>query len=143
MPRLRRRRNEKNFMQSKGILPDTCIWIEYFKAGASPLKQALPRLLLNDNIFICGPVLYELTQGLQSDKERISVMDGLNSLEYIEMSKDLWNKAGELSSTLRKEGKTIPFSDILIASIAIENNLSVFTIDKHFDGMPNLKIYRI
>lgn len=128
-------------MKNRGILPDTCAWIEYFKPGASSMKQAVERLLLNDDTFICGPVLYELTQGLKSDKEKNAVMEALNSLEYIEASKDLWIKAGELSWALRREGKTLPFSDILIAAIAIENNLSILTVDKHFEEIKDVRIY--
>lgn len=127
-------------MRNNGVLPDTCAWIEYFKPGASPLKLSLERLLLNDNVFICGPILYELTQGFRSDKERAVVTDALRSLEYIEMSEDLWLNAGELSSKLRKSGKTIPFSDILIASIAIDKNLAILTIDKHFEEIKGLNI---
>lgn len=128
-------------MKNKGFLPDTCAWIEYFKPGASPLKQALEHLLLNDDIFVCGPVLYELTQGLRSDKEKSAVLEALKSLEYIEMSEDLWIKAGELSLALRKGGKTIPFSDVLIASVAINNNLSIITVDKHFEEIKEARIY--
>lgn len=128
-------------MKNRGVLPDTCAWIEYFKPGASTLKQTLERLLLDDDVFVCGPVLYELAQGMKSDKEKNAVMDALNSLEYIETSRDLWIKAGELSSALRREGKTIPFSDILIAAIAIENNLSILTFDKHFEEIKGMKIY--
>ena len=68
-------------------------------------------------------------------------MEALKSLEYIEMSEDLWIKAGELSSALRRKGKTIPFSDILIAAIALENNLSILTVDKHFEEIKGAKNY--
>ena len=128
-------------MKNRGVLPDTCAWIEYFKPGSSTLKQTLERLLLDDDVFVCGPVLYELAQVLKSDKEKSSVMEALNSLEYIETSQDLWMKAGELSSSLRKEGKTLPFSDILIAAMAIENNLSILTVDKHFEEIKGVNIY--
>lgn len=128
-------------MKNKGVLPDTCAWIEYFKPGASTLKQILERLLLNDNTFVCGPVLYELTQGLKSDKEKSAVLEALNSLGYIETSQELWIKAGELSLALRREGKTLPFSDILIAAIAIENSLSILTVDKHFEEIKSVKVY--
>lgn len=127
-------------MKNNGALADTCAWIEYFKPGPSILKNLLENLLLNGRVFVCGPVLYELTQGLKSAKERSAVMDALQSLDYIEMTDSLWVKAGELSSTLRKAGKTIPFSDVLIAIVALENNLSVVTIDKHFRDVKGLNV---
>lgn len=130
-------------MKASGILPDTCVWIEYFKPGDSALKQTLERLLLNESIFLCGPILYELVQGLKSDKEKTVIVDAMKSLEYREMSEALWIKAGEISSTLRKSGKTLPLSDILIAAIAIKNNLSIFTIDKHFEEIKEVLMYPV
>lgn len=127
-------------MKNNGALADTCAWIDYFKPGPSILKNSLEKLLLNGRVFVCGPVLYELTQGVKSVKERAAVMDALQSLDYLEMTGHLWVKAGELSSTLRKAGKTIPFSDVLIAAIALENKLSVVTIDKHFGAVKGLDV---
>jgi predicted nucleic acid-binding protein len=122
------------------VLADTCAWIDYLKPGPSALKSLMEKLLLNDRVVVVGPVLYELTQGIKSAKERSTVMEALKSLDYIEMTEALWIKAGELSSTLRKAGKTIPFSDVLIATLALENNLSVITIDKHFVDVKGLDV---
>ncbi len=52
-------------------------------------------------------------------------------------------RAGRLSASLRKKGVTLPYSDILIAAIALENDLSILTVDKHFSQIPELKIARI
>ena len=128
-------------MKSKGVLPDTCAWIDYFKPQASRLKQNVERILANDRVFICGPILYELVQGLRSEKEKRIVLRALMSLDYLEMTTDRWIKAGERAALLRKEGKTIPFSDILVATIAAENDLSILTVDKHFSKIPGIALY--
>jgi len=41
-------------------------------------------------------------------------------------------------SILRKKGITIPFSDILIAVIAKEENLTILTTDRHFGQVPEI-----
>jgi hypothetical protein len=38
---------------------------------------------------------------------------------------------------------SLPLSDILIAAIAIENDLSIYTLDNHFIQIPNLKLYEM
>jgi len=43
---------------------------------------------------------------------------------------------------LRKKGIVIPLSDILIAAISLEYDLSIFTLDKHFDDIPGITIYK-
>jgi len=86
-------------------------------------------------------VLFELIQGVKSDKEKSVVMNALSGLPYLEMNEQLWQKSAELSSSLKKKGMTLPLSDIFIAAIAIEHTLSVFTLDKHFEQIPGVVIY--
>ena len=56
------------------------------------------------------------------------------------MTDVLWQKAGEFSRSLKTRGITLPFSDIMIAAIALDKNLSVFTLDKHFEHIPGLTV---
>jgi predicted nucleic acid-binding protein len=128
-------------LKNKGLLLDTCAWVEYFKPRPSSLKQTVEDLLLTEKIYVCGPVLYELSQGVKSEKEKALLANAFAALVYVEMDEALWFKAGELSAFIRKQGKTIPFSDILIASLAVEYDLAILTLDKHFEQIPGLKLY--
>ena len=130
-------------MKSKGLLLDTCAWVEYFKPRSSSLKQTVEELLLTEQVCACGPVLYELSQGIQSEKERALLRNAFGALVYVEMNEALWFKAGELSALVKKQGKTIPLSDILIASLALEHDLTILTVDKHFEQIPGLKLYTL
>ncbi len=100
----------------------------------------MERAIASDSVYACGPVLYELVQGARSEKERASLTSALGALPYLEMTEALWVKAGQLSATLRKTGKTVPLSDILIAALAIEHGLSVMTADEHFRLIPGVLI---
>ncbi|MDO9585563.1 MAG: PIN domain-containing protein [Syntrophales bacterium] len=127
-------------MKNKGILPDTCAWIDYFRSGTAPQGQVLDQALSAETVYVCGPVLYELVQGAKSEKEQSMLINALGALPYLEMNEVFWIKAGQLSSALRQKGKTIPFSDILIAALALEHNLAVLTIDDHFQDIPGLTL---
>ena len=127
-------------MKDKGIIPDTCAWIDYFRPGTAILGQLLERAISAGTAYICGPVLYELVQGTRSEKEKSALNNALGALPFLEMTEELWIKAGQLSADLRKKGKTIPFSDILIAILAIEHDLAVLTIDEHFQEIPGVAI---
>ena len=128
-------------MKNKGVLADTCAWIDYFRPGRSDLGRVLDQALSNEKVFTCGMVLYELTQGIKSEAEKTRVMSALEALPYLEVNKGLWKRAGELSTSLRKQGKTVPFSDILISTLALENDLSVLTRDEHFKMIPRLPLH--
>ncbi len=133
--------NSFNNGDKPDILADTNIWIEFFKPH-SETGAKLESLLLESNVWVCGIIIFELVQGIKSEKERAAVQETLSGLRYAEMSKNLWIKAGNLSAALKKKGFTIPPSDILISSIAMENGFVVFTLDNHFNLVPDLKIYK-
>ena len=127
-------------MKSKGILPDTCAWIDYFRPGETPLGERLEKVLADEVVYVCGPVLYELVQGAKSDEERASLTHAMAALPFLEMTEKLWIQAGKLSAALRREGKTIPFSDILIAALTLEHDLVVMTADEHFRFIPGVVV---
>lgn len=126
---------------NRGTLVDTCIWIEFFKP-TSEIGNKLETLILENSIWLCGVVLFELTQGVKSEVEKTNILRTLSNLKYAEMSKSLWQKAGELSASLKKKGINLPLSDIFIATIAIDYNLPIFTLDKHFEQISTIKIYK-
>jgi predicted nucleic acid-binding protein len=127
--------------KSSGILADTCVWIEFFNQR-SKIGDALEALIIENEVWTCGVVLFELMQGVRSDVEKAQVLTTVSHLKYVEMSKPLWQKAGDLSSTLRNKGLTIPLSDIFIAIIAIEHNLLISTLDRHFEQIPGVKLHK-
>lgn len=126
--------------KSSGILADTSVWIEFFKQR-SETGDALEALILQGSVRVCGVILFELVQGVKSEAERSKILGAVSHLPYVEMSPSLWQKTGDLSSSIRKKGLTIPLSDILIAAVALEYNLTVFTLDGHFEQIPGLQIY--
>ncbi|OGW33491.1 MAG: hypothetical protein A2X58_07705 [Nitrospirae bacterium GWC2_56_14] len=129
--------SEKN----NGILADTSVWIEFFKQN-SAAGDALETLILEGTVWTCGVVLFELVQGVRSEKEKAQILTTVSHLKYAELSKILWQKAGDLSASLQKKGLTIPHSDIFFAAIAIEHNLSIFTLDGHFTQIPGVKLHK-
>jgi predicted nucleic acid-binding protein len=126
---------------NSGILADTSAWIEFFRLR-SETGNKLEKLVATNAVWTCGIVLFELTQGIKSDDEKGDILDVLSGLPYVEMNAPLWQKAGGLSASLKKNGLNLPFSDILLAAIAIEHNLSIFTLDKHFGQIPGVKVYK-
>jgi predicted nucleic acid-binding protein len=124
------------------ILVDTTIWIEFFR-GRSSVGDRLETLLMDDFVCTCGMVMFEVLQGIKSEGEKSKILTLLAGLPYVEMTKVLWQRAAVLSALLKKSGVSVPLSDILITTIAIENDLSVFTLDNHFLQIPNLRLYSL
>ena len=87
-----------------------------------------------------GIIIAELLQGIRISKEREIIIEIFNTIEYLEITKDIWLEAGNLARKLRSHGKTIPLSDIIIACCAKKRKYQIFTIDKHFQIIPDIKI---
>jgi tRNA(fMet)-specific endonuclease VapC len=59
----------------------------------------------------------------------------------IHISEESAKLSGDLYANLRQKGITIGTSDILIAGIAIENELTLITNnERHYSSIPGLKI---
>lgn len=126
---------------SKRVLPDAAAWVNYFRPKPTHLKEVLGQILRTDPVYMCGPVLFELSQGLKTAETRASLVEAVAALRYVEMTRDLWVKAGELSFDLKKQGASLPFSNILIASVALQHGLLILTADKHFEQIPGVNLY--
>jgi predicted nucleic acid-binding protein len=127
-------------MPSNRILPDTCAWIDFFRGRQTPLAEALGDSLTRVEVVTCGVVLYELLQGIKNQSEEVLVQNAFQALSHLEMTRELWISAGQLSAQLRREGHTLPFSDIVIAVIALDSGSTLLTIDRHFEAVPGLTI---
>ena len=119
------------------VIADTCIWIEFFRTK-SDISIHMKELISNNLVVGTGVILAELLQGAKTNKSRDIIVDTFNTLEYIEITKKLWIESGNLARELRSKGKTIPLSDIIIACCAKKYRYHIFTIDKHFQDIPEI-----
>ncbi len=121
------------------VIADTCVWIEFFRTK-SEMSNRMRDLIASSSVAGTGLIIAELLQGIKSNKEREIIIDIFNTIEYLEITKDIWTESGILSRKLRSLGKTIPLSDIIIACCAKKHQYQIFTIDKHFQAITDIKI---
>ncbi|WP_304226445.1 PIN domain nuclease [Gracilinema caldarium] len=132
------------------ILLDTSVLINYFRNTNDESVLLLDEIIdRNIPYGICDFVYQELLQGTKSEKEFNILKEYLESLPfyYLNHGKESYEKAALINFTCRKSGITVRSTiDLLIAQIAIENNLFLLHSDKDFDFIATvikeLKIYR-
>lgn len=113
------------------VLVDTSAWIEFFRKK-EPYYSTILKLIDNDEICCIGIILAELLQGSKSEKELNTIKEFLHVFDFLPESTELWEKAGELSYFLQRNGKSVGLSDCYIAVIAKSNNVRLLTLDRHF-----------
>jgi hypothetical protein len=118
----------------KLFLIDTSAWILGLKRNSSnQVKSILTEILDKDQSATTGIIILELLQGTRTKKEYTEILSDLSALHYFEENKEIWEKASQLGFDLRRMGKTIPSTDLLIASIALHYDLILLHADNHFE----------
>jgi predicted nucleic acid-binding protein len=121
------------------VLIDTCIWAPFFARKKSPHKSAVADLLDQDRAAIIGPILAEVLLGFTKDTEADWVASALAGVQYLELSRKAWRAAAKLGRHLAAGGHFLPVSDLALAVAALRHQYSLYSIDPHFDVVPNLK----
>ena len=118
------------------ILIDTSILIGYFKGLKGEPYDKLDSLIEQDiPVGICNQVYQEVLQGAKNKKELELLKEYLEIMDFYDLryGKKSYENAALLYLNCRKAGIT-PRStiDLIIAQIAIDNNLLLFHNDKNF-----------
>jgi len=117
------------------VLVDTTVWIDFFGDNLTPQVVRLQDLIESDeDLCLCGVILAETLQGIRSEAEYRRTRDHLDSLILFPMHRATFVRAAELYRALRKKGVTVRKPvDCMIASVAIEYNLSLLHNDRDFN----------
>ena len=116
------------------VLVDTSVWIDFFAGRENVQVQVLTSLLEEkENICICGIILTEILQGIRNDEDCARTGRLLESLIFLQMSRDTFLQAARMYRRLRGKGITIRNSlDCMIAAVAREYHLPLLQRDRDF-----------
>lgn len=109
-------------------LVDTSVVIDF-------LRFADPKLLVLFKSLpgaICGVTRAEVLHGARNPADRARVLTVLNAFGQIPIPDSLWDDVGDLLAALRSAGVTVPFNDVLIATVAISTGVELWTRDNQF-----------
>jgi hypothetical protein len=113
------------------VLLDSSVWIEYFRNANSKISTEVDQLIDLGNIYTNELILSEIIPFLKWKKQN-SLIQILESIELFEMSID-WKNIQEMQFINLKNGiNKIGIPDLLILQNSIQNQSSLFTLDKHF-----------
>jgi predicted nucleic acid-binding protein len=124
---------------------DSSVWIEGLRRqGRLEVKLALEALLDAYEAQWCSPVRIEVLGGARKE-ERLRLGRHFSVIPYRTARDDDWERAISLTWKLRDSGLTVPWLDVLIAAIAIEDRVRLYSIDDHFEKIAEqteLRLYR-
>jgi len=121
------------------VIIDTSVWVDYFHGKDKELIEVVKDLIIVRRARLCGVILCELMAGVRTEADQNLLAEVIEVVDYLEVSRPIWELAGKTSARLRSHGIKVPISDLVIGALAIEHNCQLLTADSHFDYIPELK----
>jgi predicted nucleic acid-binding protein len=128
------------------VLPDTSVWIPYFRSSSGIDGDRLEALIEAGEVAICGPVLAGLLGGAD-DAQRMSIVETIGDLPWADLDRAAWQDVGTVARRLRQAGQTLPLTDLAIAVVAARAGHSVWSLDSDFEriapALDGLDLYQL
>lgn len=124
------------------ILVDTDVLIEILDKNSSKGKIAMKKIEdSGEDITLTSLNLHEILFGLYK-YANISKIDKILMLDVTDFTKDDAALSAELEVNAEKRGNKIPRFDAMIAAVAINRGIKLFTFNKkHFDVFEELSLF--
>ena len=122
-------------MPSDLFLVDTSIWLEVLPPGRNnqSVRDRIDELLAADHVATTGMVRLELLGGARSHEEWDRLSRLLQALHQLPVTEAQWQEAAHMGFLLRRQGISVPFTDLLIGAVSIESSAVLLHRDRHFD----------
>jgi len=118
------------------FLIDTSVWSEALRRKEKKLNssETLVKRIIenNEEIVIIGIILQEILRGITNETLFSEIKNILNDFSFIDISREDYIFAAELRNKCKQQGITAGSFDFLIASVAINNNLTLVTYNNNF-----------
>ena len=126
----------------KNVLVDSSVWIDYFKGGKNIDVNLFEKLADNNLIVTNQLILAELIPSLTL-KNETEVIDILKTIDCISLAIN-WVEIIRFQSINLKNGiNKVGIPDLIIIQNVLQNDLTLFSLDKHFYLMEKFHKYKM
>ncbi len=124
------------------ILTDTSVLIRHFRTP-TPQRTSLFRTIAP---VVCGVTVTEVLAGARTPAQLSKTQSLLAFFGRIPTPEGVWDTAGRNQAHLASRGLTVPLPDTVIATVAVDAGLELWTYDTHFATMaallPGLNLFQ-
>lgn len=116
------------------ILVDASVLIDFLRTKDSKLNTLFRSL----PVAVCGVTRAEILAGARGGNDRQRLLRFLGAFQQLAIPDPIWDRVGEILASLYAAGITVPFPDVMIATLGIENHVDVWARDPHFSVMQRI-----
>jgi predicted nucleic acid-binding protein len=123
------------------ILTDTSVVIDWLRSPNTRLYGIISTYAAA----ICGVTVAEVFAGARTTAELTHYRVALTVFGNVPVPLDIWERVGQNLFACRRMGITVPLADAIIATVAIDNSLELWTYGIHFAlmqaALPALQLF--
>ena len=121
----------------KRILVDTSVWSLALRKKEKNYQELrvinqLSKIINNLDMVIIGPIRQEILYGINDKKKYEELREKISIFEDLQLHTYDYELAAELFNECRKHGIQGSHIDYLICAVAINNDMSILTLDNDF-----------
>lgn len=124
-------------------LLDSNAIIDFFRGKNRFLVELIQNQTVFVSVIVIGELFYGAENAIQIKKHLTQINEFVSKIRIVEVNFETSKIYGKIRANLKKQGTPIPENDIWIAAIALQNNYTLVTNDKHFNNIENMKLISI
>jgi predicted nucleic acid-binding protein len=116
------------------ILVDSSALIEYYRPAGSPAVQAIiAEAIASERVAINGIIQVEIVAYAPNEASYRKLRADFQAFHWLDVGSEEFALATELGFQLRRQGITIPPTDLIIAASGIQAGATLYHVDGHYD----------
>jgi hypothetical protein len=118
------------------ILVDPSALIEFYRpTGDAGARAAVAAAIAEGEVAVNGIVQVEILAFARSEADRRKLSADLKAFHLLELSAAEFDLASDLGFRLRRNGVTVPATDLIVAASALRASATLYHLDAHFDAI--------
>lgn len=116
------------------IVVDSSALIEYYRPAGDPaVRAAVAEVIAADELAVNGIIQVEVLAFSHSDEEKRLLWSDFRAFHHLPLTRVEFDLASDLGYDLRRQGMTVPATDLIVAASAIGTSAPLYHLDDHFD----------
>lgn len=121
------------------LLVDSSIWIEYYRPDGRPeIQDAVREELRAGGVATTPLIVSEVARGAPDPETLEALVDDFSALACLDGGFDAGVRAARIGHALRRSGRPVPTTDLLIAAEAVGADYELWHQDGHFERIADI-----
>ena len=116
------------------ILIDSSAWIEYYRSSGEHVAQmAVAEAIEEDQAAVNGIIRVEILGFAPDELQLRRLTSDFDAYHDLPLGSEDFDLASSIGFDLRRQGITVPATDLIIAACAIRADATLYHLDHHFE----------